>query len=170
MPQRFVGMISVDGGPARPAVFVGELVPLEPGVPTHPIYIPPGSPGVPTHPIYNPPGIWGPTDPRPSHPIVIIPPGAIDGAHPEHPIYLPVYPSHPIELPPEQPPADPGFQWVYTDQFGWVLDPVGGGKPRPPGGSLPGGGQGAPPRPDQGLPTPPGRPDNTLPPAPEPKR
>lgn len=111
----FVGTISIDGGPMRPATFVGEAMPVSPGTPTHPIVLP-GDPS------------WG--DPHPEHPIVIIPPGAIDGEHPEHPIFLPVYPSHPIELPPEQP-ADPGFQWVYTDEYGWVMDPVGGGKPRP---------------------------------------
>ena len=77
------------------------------------------------------PIIPSPGDPHPEHPIVIVPPGAIDGVHPEHPIYLPVYPAHPIELPPEGPPPAPGFQWVYTDEYGWVLDPMGGGKPRP---------------------------------------
>ena len=100
------GQISVDGGPARPCVITGLASEL---------------------------GFWGgeaPPYPDNGLPIVIIPPGAIDGAHPEHPIYLPVYPAHPIELPPQQP-AAPGFQWVYTNEFGWVLDPVGGGKPRP---------------------------------------
>jgi hypothetical protein len=94
-------------------------------------------PPLPGHDLPPGVGIW-PSPGHPSHPIVIIPPGAIDGEHPEHPIFLPVYPTHPIELPPEEP-AEPGFQWVYTDEFGWVLDPVGGGKPRPPGG---GGGEG----------------------------
>lgn len=135
----FVGTISIDGGPPRPFTATGVTSPL--GIWSGPIMPgPPVDPGYgvpierPSHPIYYPPGSL----PHPEHPIVIIPPGAIDGAHPEHPIYLPVYPAHPIELPPEQP-ADPGFQWVYTDQYGWVMDPVGGGKPRPlpPGGSTP---------------------------------
>ena len=109
------GQISVDGGPARPCVVTGLATEL-------------GFWGgeAPPYPDNSLPG----DQPHPEHPIVIIPPGAIDGEHPEHPIFLPVYPEHPIELPPERP-ADPGFQWVYTDEFGWVLDPVGGGKPQP---------------------------------------
>jgi hypothetical protein len=54
----------------------------------------------------TPPGIWGPTDPRPTHPIVI-PPDALAPGVPTHPIYLPPYPSqgpgfptHPIVIPP----------------------------------------------------------------------
>ena len=54
----------------------------------------------PEHPIFYPPGIWGPTDPRPSHPIVIIPPDAVAPGVPTHPIYIPVYPAHPIVIPP----------------------------------------------------------------------
>jgi len=58
--------------------------------------IPPGSlaPGVPTHPIVLPP-------PQPGHPIVI-PPDAISPGHPSHPIALPpVQPGHPIVIPPD---------------------------------------------------------------------
>jgi hypothetical protein len=89
--------------------------PAEPGVPTHPIYIPPDGivpvPPTPEHPIYFPihpdntlpdvPGtepptepplvIWGPDDPRPSPPIYI-PIQPPEGP----PAYLPVYPWHPI--------------------------------------------------------------------------
>lgn len=43
--------------------------------------------------------IWGPTDPRPTPPIVI-PPDAISPGVPTHPIYIPVYPAHPIVIPP----------------------------------------------------------------------
>lgn len=114
--QRFVGTLSVDGGPPRPAVFVGEAQDLGFWGGRPPPFVDNTLPG---------------PQPHPEHPIVIIPPGAIDGAHPEHPIYLPVYPAHPIELPPDEPPSDPGFQWVYCDRYGWVLDPKGGGKPRP---------------------------------------
>ena len=77
----------------------------------------------------QPPGIWGPTDPRPTPPIYIpVPPpsggGGGGGEHPEHPIYIPVYPAHPIVLPlpptdarpmppiyipPSAPPVDPGY-------------------------------------------------------------
>lgn len=140
--MRFTGMMSIGGGEPVEVKFTGVAdTPRIWGGPPNYVDI-----GLPEPPL----GTWGgrPPEyvdiggpgwqPRPSHPIVIIPPGAIDGEHPEHPIFLPVYPSHPIELPPEEPPADPGFQWVYTDQFGWVLDPVGGGKPRPlPPGSQP---------------------------------
>lgn len=120
----FTGTISIDGGPPRPFTATGVTEPLT--IWGGPIIPPPR----PEHPIYYPPGSL----PHPEHPIVIIPPGAIDPGDPPvpaHPIYLPVYPAHPIVLPPDEPPPDPGFQWVYTDQFGWVLDPVGGGKPRP---------------------------------------
>ena len=62
----------------------------------------------------EPPGIWGPTDPRPTHPIVM-PPGPIQGPvfpvqplpippgwnlHPSHPIYVPI-------VPPDAPVAQP---------------------------------------------------------------
>lgn len=76
-----------------------DVTPMEPGVPTHPIYNPP--PGVPTHPIYNPPpGV--PTHPiagigEPSHPIYIpVDPPPDSGLSPAHPIYIPIYPAHPI--------------------------------------------------------------------------
>jgi hypothetical protein len=115
------------GGGSPPGIWGGGNVPM----PTPPIYIPPVFPahpiapppgGVVAPPIYYPPGIWGPTDPRPSHPIVL----------PEPP-----------EVPTEPPIAPPGgglsdgWQWYYTDRFGWVLVWVpegGGGKPQPPGG------------------------------------
>jgi hypothetical protein len=58
-------------------------------------------------------GIWGPTDPRPSHPIVL-PPGPIQGpVFPAHPIVIPpgwvLVPSHPIYVPvaPPNHPANP---------------------------------------------------------------
>lgn len=64
--------------------------------PEHPIVIPPDAiaPGVPTHPIVLPP-------PIPAHPIVI-PPGSIGDGKPEHPIVLPPFrPEHPIVIPPD---------------------------------------------------------------------
>ena len=88
---------------------VGAIAPVDPGY------------GVPLPPL----GIWGPTDPRPSHPIVL----------PEPP-----------EVPTEPPIAPPGggvsegWQWYYSPVYGWILvwvPPEGGGKPRPPGGSAP---------------------------------
>jgi hypothetical protein len=119
--------IPVGPGGSPPGIWGGGNVPM----PTPPIYLPPAGPppgiwpppGVVSPPIYYPPGIWGPTDPRPSHPIVL----------PEPP-----------EVPTEPPIAPPGgglsdgWQWYYTDRFGWVLVWVpegGGGKPQPPGGS-----------------------------------
>lgn len=122
MPMTFTGMLSVDGGPPRPATFVGEVVPAQPP-----------SPGVPTHPIYNPPGIWGGgNEPFPTPPIVILPPGIIDGK-PEHPIYLPIQPMPPIYIPdpPQLPSGAEDWVWRYVPPWGWVLDPPGTDKPRP---------------------------------------
>ena len=49
----------------------------------------------------DPPGIWGPTDPRPTPPIVI-PPNWISDGVPSHPIVLPPpRPAHPIVIPPD---------------------------------------------------------------------
>jgi hypothetical protein len=138
----FVGQISIDGGPPRPFTATGVTSPLGFWGGSPPPYpdqgLPPSGVGIwpsPGHPDQGLPpsgvGVW-PSPGRPAHPIVIVPPGAIDGTHPEHPIYLPVYPAHPIELPPTEPPPSAEFVWVYTDQFGWVLDPVqSGGKPVP---------------------------------------
>lgn len=48
--------------------FLAYIVPVDRGAHIeHPIVLPPEMPG-------EPPGIWGPTDPRPTPPIVIIPP------------------------------------------------------------------------------------------------
>ena len=80
-----------------------------PVYPSHPIYWPPypdqGLPPFPSHPIApggpgsGPPGIWGPTDPRPTHPIAGVPgaPGytpppvnpPVGGSRPEYPTNLP---------------------------------------------------------------------------------
>ena len=79
--------------------------PRPPGVPTHPIFYPPGIWGgsnepFPTPPIANVPGVPGYRPPGvPTHPIVI-PPDAIAPGVPTHPIYIPVYPAHPIVIPP----------------------------------------------------------------------
>lgn len=74
------------------------------------VYDPTLTPGLP---LPEPPlGIWGPTDPRPTPPIYIpapVPPDS--GLKPEHPIYIPVFPTHPIVLP---------------------LPPEEGGEPKPP--------------------------------------
>lgn len=116
------------GVPAHPiALPPGIWGPTDPR-PTHPIVLPPGwlGNGTPSHPIYLPPyvdntlpphvdnslpgdqpGIWGPTDPRPSHPIVI-PPDLLGPGVPAHPIFLPPgiwgpndpLPTPPIHIPP----------------------------------------------------------------------
>ena len=138
--------------------------------------LPPGQGGIPSHPIYNPPGIWGPTDPRPTPPIVIIPPDCIEPGVPTHPIYLPIYPSHPIVIPPGSlgpgTPEHPIYLPVYPSHPIVIPpDAAGPGKPEhpivlPP----PYPDQGLPghqPYPDQGLPSrPPGYPDQGLPPFP----
>jgi hypothetical protein len=113
------------GGPP-PQIWPGPGVPthpivippgsLGPGVPAHPIYIPvyPAhpivippdaiAPGVPTHPIYIPPGIWGGgNEPFPTPPIVIIP--QPPGGKPPVVIWpSPGHPEHPIVIP--LPPID----------------------------------------------------------------
>lgn len=124
----------------------GPIIP-QPGVPTHPIVIPPDAigPGVPSHPIYIP--VY------PSHPIVIPPDGLAPGT-PTHPIYIPVYPSHPIVIPPnavgpglpEHPivlppagPVDPGYSPPWARPGGGPVDPgwSGGIAPVDPGYSPP---------------------------------
>lgn len=101
----FVGY-TAGSPPPRPTPGPTPPGPVDPGYgidaglrPTHPIVIPPDAiePGVPTHPIYLP--VY------PSHPIVI-PPGSLAPGKPTHPIYLPVYPSHPIVIPPDA--VEPG--------------------------------------------------------------
>ena len=92
-----------------------ELPGGQPGVdvpvfPTNPIVIPPDSmaPGVPSHPIYIPPIINIPG--FPTHPIVI-PPDAIEPGVPSHPIHIPIGPDN--SLPGSQPGIDntlPGSQ------------------------------------------------------------
>jgi hypothetical protein len=127
------------------------VIPVPPEMnphPEHPIAYPPLVwPPLPAHPIAPggpPPGIW-PSPGHPAHPIApggpppgpsqgpgfVTPPIYIPipqppgGEYPEHPIYFPVSPTHPIVLPPEGgtpelPPAfvspptgAPGF-WGYS--------------------------------------------------------
>lgn len=99
------------GYPAHPIAPGGG--PSQPPFPTHPIApggtTPPWGPGLSP----SPPGIW-PSPGFPAHPIApgggpsqgpgfptppiylpIVPP-ADSGLSPEHPIYIPVYPGHPI--------------------------------------------------------------------------
>jgi len=92
--------------------------------------LPGGQPGVPSHPIYLPPGINYPT--FPTHPIVVPPGGAWPPpGTPSHPIYNPVYPDQ--GLPGGQPYPDqglPGGQ-PYPDQG------LPGSQPRPDQGLPP---------------------------------
>lgn len=126
-----------------------------PGYPAHP-WVPPG--GSPEHPWVppssgSPPGIWGPPGPWPTPPIYI-PPGAIGGdpPRPTHPIYLPVYPAHPIVLPPPGeggggpeepvlPPPTEGKMWVVVaiPEVGYkvVQVKVPPGYNPPPGANVP---------------------------------
>lgn len=128
--------LSVGGGPVLPEG-PGETPPgsppsIWPGVPTHPIVIPPDfiAPGYPAHPIVIPPVIW-PSPGHPAHPIVIPPDLPVFGdAHPEHPIVIPPptsiwpggTPTHPIVLPPDSPP-EPMPNWqvkaYWTEENGW---------------------------------------------------
>jgi hypothetical protein len=135
---------------------------IAPGVPTHPIYLPPGiwpSPGHPAHPIVLPPDAIAPG--VPTHPIVLPPldiwggvpptypdiggPGAQPG--PEHPIVLPPgeipppgngnSPTHPIYLPPDQPPTgDKALVHVFVAGVGgtwFLIDNPGANRPPPTG-------------------------------------
>jgi hypothetical protein len=120
-----------------------------PGVPTHPIYYPPGpsqGPGFPTHPIAPggpPPGVW-PGPGYPSHPIA---PGGGPSqgpGFPTQPIYLPSLPPPPDGAHVEHPIAG-GWSLQFIPGLGWVVVP-------PPQGAGPGGSV-----------------DNTLPPPAQPK-
>jgi hypothetical protein len=88
---------ATDGAPTHP-IYI-------PVWPTHPIELPPQEPGGP--PVLWPPVIWG--GPGGLPPMIgggpIMPPSG-PPATPTHPIYIPVYPAHPIELPPGTPPSD----------------------------------------------------------------
>lgn len=124
---------------ARPPVDPGYSPPwARPGGPVDPGYSPPWArPG-------PPPGIWGPTDPRPTPPIYIPPPGSppplgIWGPpdmppgfwgggmgpgvkpqpHPEHPIVLP--PNLPPVMPPEAGGGPIDWKVAWTPVTGWVV-------------------------------------------------
>jgi len=95
-----------------PGPFLALITPVSPGRPAHPIAGPPewggdtGTPPVGGYPSLPAPplGIWGGGNvPMPTPPIYItIPPGVIEGEppRPAHPIWLPVFPAHPIVIPP----------------------------------------------------------------------
>lgn len=67
------------------------------------------------------------------------------GGHPEHPIYYPPIPTHPIVLPPDkptEPPIDPPIEpptnppnvqwsWCWNPNTGWIPAYVAGDKPHP---------------------------------------
>ena len=117
------------GKPSQPIYIPG------PGVPAHPIELPPLPPeqsgGVPTHPIYIPaPG--NPADPaydipttgveRPTHPIAL--PG--QPVRPTHPIYIAGEPTHPIATPPAGGttlPERDKWQWAWSPYYGWIVLP-----------------------------------------------
>lgn len=74
---------------------IDNSLPVPPGFPDNSLPVPP-------------PGIWGPTDPRPTPPIYLVPPGSLGPGIPTLPIYLPPgiwgptdpRPTHPIVIPP----------------------------------------------------------------------
>jgi hypothetical protein len=116
----------------------GAQPPWYPGHPAHPI--PPVVGGGPIYPPESPPlpPPWWPGHPaHPIPPIVgggpVFPPGTTPpwwpGA-PTHPIPPTVWPQPPTG---ESPPASSSeWTWGYTDEYGWVLvPPGGGGKPQP---------------------------------------
>ena len=74
--------------------------------------------GLPGFPGYQPPGIWGPTDPRPTHPIAGVPGG---GGQPPLGIWGPGFPYPDQGLPGQQPggpvyPSHPIFYPPYPSQ------------------------------------------------------
>jgi hypothetical protein len=78
-----------------------------------------GPPGVPTFPIWGPPGIDLP--PGPGYPPVA-----------GHPLPIPPMPPTPPDPgTPKPPPPDGG--WGWHPEYGWGYFPGGGGKPQPPG-------------------------------------
>ena len=88
-----------------PPIYYPPNIGSGPGVPTHPIVLPPQKPGEP------PLGIWG---------------GA-NQPFPTPPIYLPG------DKPTDPPKPAEGWSWAYSPVYGWVvLPPGGGGKPQPP--------------------------------------
>ena len=116
----------------RPVVIIGEASLTGLGVGGGPIQPPDQGEG--------PPGIWGPTDPRPSHPIAGIPgfpgynPPGIWGPNdprPTPPIHIPPMPPDPPDNveEPKPPPEDGG--WGWHPEYGWGYFPMGGGKPNP---------------------------------------
>src|SRR5262245_42954052 len=113
-----MGTIEIEGGPPQKCKVAGLAV---------------ETPGVP-------PGIWGPTDPRPTPPIYIPPPGGQpppvswgpDDPRPTPPIYWPGFPNWPPTGTPPDPPTDKWYWHYCDDMLGWVLvPPGGGGKPQP---------------------------------------
>lgn len=91
--------------------------------------------GGPVYPPEKPPGIWGPTDPRPTPPIVAPkppqvwpnPPGGMPPIHVEHPIPPSIW-IGPV-LPPDAPKPDP-VEWhaAWSQETGWLTLGVPTGK------------------------------------------
>lgn len=97
MHSRLALIVFLDTTPVDPAY--GVRPPVDPG------YGVPAPPGVPTHPIYYPPGIWGGANqPFPTPPIYH--PGHPDHGKPSHPIApggeVPTHPMDPGAVPEPQ--------------------------------------------------------------------
>jgi hypothetical protein len=119
-----VGLPAIDPGlrPSHPIALPGDPWwggggPVDPGY--HPPGIGPGQPGRPVDPGYFPPGVGGPG----SRPVRPVDPGyGVDVGT------GPVYPTHPIVLPPELPPTLPPpdsrpIEWkaAWTEKTGWIV-------------------------------------------------
>jgi hypothetical protein len=148
--EMYYSDLSIGGGPmpGGPGGIISH--PIAPGGerPTHPIA--PGGPplgiwgggGVGNYPDAGfpapqppypgqPPGIWGPTDPRPTNPIVLPP---VTPGGPPVVIWGPTdpRPTNPIVLPPPPPdtgesggkPPPPNGGWGYHPEFGWGYFPA----------------------------------------------
>lgn len=119
----------ISGGPGSLPPFVMPPIVLPPGFidgvhPEHPIVIVPPSDGNhPMLPIVIPPdlGIWGPTDPRPTNPIVIPPPTPTYPPQPTHPIVLPDPPTDGGEPKPPQIMKNWDVVAYWTEEGGWAV-------------------------------------------------
>lgn len=129
-----VGVAYTDktGNPPTPVTIVAEMYLTGLGVGGGPIYPPSGGggqPGVPTFPIWGPPGSNFPGGPG-YPPVAGWPGGGPGGAHPDN--SLPI-PQPPIDVPPGEgddngfvkPPVEGQSSWSYHEVYGWGYYPSG---------------------------------------------
>jgi hypothetical protein len=122
--------------------FLAYILPVEAGMPSHPIapggpppgvWPPPGQPGHPIAPGGPPPGVWPPPG-QPAHPIAPggRPPGFWGGGSEPFPT-PPIYVGPPAE---EPPPGDITWHSAWSQTTGWIV--VGIPQDSHPAPSMPG--------------------------------